>query len=108
MISHVNVLHHWKLIELKTKQGHPQCGPKGVLREIKNGAKTCVKCQIWLHKLITPMKSPFCVEVHNVSTHNIFVKLFTIAKWIEFKFVFLNCGSKNEVISKTLSLLMLN
>jgi hypothetical protein len=39
----------------------------------KDWAKARVKCQIWLHKLITPMKSPFCVEVHNVSTHLIFL-----------------------------------
>ncbi len=39
----------------------------------KEWAKACVKCQIWLHKLITPMKSPFCVEGHNVSTHLTFL-----------------------------------
>jgi hypothetical protein len=38
-INHVNVLHHWESIELKTKQGHPQCGPRWMLKEIRNGPK---------------------------------------------------------------------
>jgi hypothetical protein len=65
----------------------------------------CEMSKIWLHKFITTMKSPFWVEVHNVSTHLTFLwNYLQLLSGSNLDFVFSNVGQKWTNIKKIITI----